>query len=338
MSNPSLSAGTGHVRIAGIGRAVPEERITNEYLSTIVDTSDEWITTRTGIKERRRVASDEATSDLASRAAQQALDMAGAPGEEVGLVVTATVTPDYMLPATSCLVANKLGARNAGGFDVSSACTGFVSSLILGWNMVKGGAVPSAMVCGAETLTRITNYRDRGTCIIFGDGAGAMYLQSVEREEDASQLLATTMGADGSDPSLLYLPAGGSKQPASAETVARDEHYMRMNGRELFKFAVNIMRDMIPDTCEKAGVSVDDLALIVPHQVNARVLTAVCEKMQIPSEKMMMNIDRYGNSSAASVPIALTEAHEEGKVNRGDLVLLMAFGAGLTWASALVRW
>jgi 3-oxoacyl-[acyl-carrier-protein] synthase-3 len=339
MSNVSEIRPVGHhVRITGVGRDVPEDLITNEWLSAIVDTSDEWITTRTGIKERRRIKADEATSDMATRAALRALEMGKVDPATLGLVITATVTPDFMLPATSCLVGSRIGAVNAGAFDVSSACTGFVTSFITGWNMVRGGAVPSALVIGAETLTRITDYKDRATCIIFGDGAGAVVLERVEDESQASHLLASIIGADGSDPSLLNLPAGGSRRPASHETVAHDMHYMKMNGRELFKFAVNIMRDLIPRTCEKAGVAVEDLKLIVPHQVNKRVLDAVSDKMKIPEEKMVINIDRFGNSSAASVPIALSESHEKGLIQRGDLVLLMAFGAGLTWASALVRW
>jgi 3-oxoacyl-[acyl-carrier-protein] synthase-3 len=326
------------VRIAGTGAAVPDGVITNQHLSQIVDTSDEWIVTRTGIRERRQAVDGQTTSDLATSAAQRALAAAGADPADVGTIIVATVTPDHMLPATACLVQARLGATHAGGFDLSSACTGFVSSLITGWSMVGMGATRSALVVGAETLSKITDYQDRATCILFGDGAGALYLEEARDGEPESELLATVMGADGSDRSMLYLPAGGSHLPASHETVSRRDHYMKMRGRDLFRFAVSIMRDIIPRTLDQAGVALEDVKLIVPHQVNKRMLDSVKEKMGIPDEQMIVNIDRYGNSSAASVPIALQEALDQGRIARGDLVLLMAFGAGLTWASALIRW
>jgi len=300
----------------------------------MVDTSDEWIVTRTGISERRMTGPHEATSDLALAAARRALDDARLSPGEIDLVVVSTITPDMFFPSTACLVQDRLGARNAGAFDLSAACSGFVYAISAASSMIAAGGVKKALVIGAETLTKITNYDDRSSCILFGDGAGAVVLG----DAPGRNIVYTKLGADGSGGDMMTLPAGGSRMPATLQTVRDKLHFMVIHGREVFKFAVVKMQECIQDALDARGYKAEDISLIVPHQVNLRILAAAAEKFGLPMEKVQVNIDRYGNTSAASIPIALDEAVKAGKLKPGDVVILVAFGGGLTWASALIEW
>jgi len=300
----------------------------------MVDTSDEWIVTRTGISERRMAGPDVATSDLAIEAAKRALENAKTHPEEIDLTIVATITPDMVFPATACLVQHALGATNSGAFDLEAACSGFVTGVAVASNMIATGCIRKALVIGAETLTKITNYEDRTSCILFGDGAGAAVLGPSDRRS----VVYSKLGADGSGGNMMRLPAGGSRMPASAETVRKKLHYMVIHGREVFKFAVNRMQFCIQDAIDACGYSPEDIALVVPHQVNWRILKAAADKFGLPMEKIVVNIDKYGNTSAASAAIALDEAARTRDLKPGDVVLLIAFGGGLTWASALIEW
>jgi len=322
--------------IAGMGSYVPEKRLTNEDLEGMVETSDEWISKRTGIKERRVKADDEATSDLAINASREALEDAGVAASELDAIIVATCTPDHLFPATACLLQNALGAENAMAYDLEAACSGFVYAFAQAAMMTNSGAVDNVLFVGSESLTAFTDYDDRGSCILFGDGAGAAVLQPGTR--DGSGVLHAELGADGSNPSLLRIMAGGSRRPASHETVDEGEHYMELKGREVFRLAVSKLGELMQNTAEAADIDLDDVGIIVPHQSNLRIIQAACERVDVPTEKAYMNIDRYGNTSSASIPLALDEARRNGEVERGDLVLLLAFGAGLTWASLLFRY
>jgi 3-oxoacyl-[acyl-carrier-protein] synthase-3 len=323
-------------KIVGLGACIPERVLTNADLETMVDTSDEWIVERTGIRERHIVAENQATSDLAIAAARQALDEAGLTGRDLDAILLATVTQDYTgFPATACLVQHALGA---GGFalDIAAACSGWIYSLALADQMIRAGGVRTVLCMGAECLSRITDYSDRDTCVLFGDGAGAAVVTAGEPEEGG--IVAWDLGSNGEDPSILWLPAGGSRKPATAETVAAREHYLRMRGRDVFVFATRVLGQTCDRTLEKAGVSPDQVTLLVPHQANERITLAAQQRFSIPPERVVRNVARYGNTSSASVPIALREALDEGRVHKGDLVMAVAFGGGLTWASCLIRW
>lgn len=320
--------------ILGTGSFAPEEILSNHDLEKMVDTSDEWITTRTGISERRIAGPDVATSDLAIEAAKKALDDAKTSPEEIDLIVVATVTPDMLFPATACLVQDALGAKSAGAFDLSAACSGFVCALATTASMITAGAIRKALVIGAETLTKFTNYEDKTSCILFGDGAGAVVLGPSDRK----RIVYSKMGSDGSGADLMKLPAGGSRMPATHETVQNRMHYMVIRGREVFKFAVTKMQDCIQDALDARGYHADDISLIVPHQVNWRILKAAAEKFGLPMEKIQININKYGNTAAASLPMALDEAIRTRDLKEGDVVIFVAFGGGLTWASALIEW
>ena len=322
--------------IAGMGSYVPEERLTNEDLEQMVETSDEWISKRTGIKERRVRDEDEATSDLAVNASREALADAGLEPSELDAIIVATCTPDHLFPATACLLQSALGAEHAMAFDLEAACSGFVYAFAQAAMMTNSGAADNVLFVGSESLTAFTDYDDRGSCILFGDGAGAAVLRPSTR--DGSEVLHAELGADGSDPSLLRIMAGGSRKPASHDTVDAGEHYMELKGREVFRQAVNKLGELMRNTAEATGVELDDVNLIVPHQSNLRIIQSACERVDISPDKAYMNIDRYGNTSSASIPLALDEARRNGEVDRGDLVLLLAFGAGLTWASLLFRY
>ena len=300
----------------------------------MVDTCDEWIVTRTGISERRVADSHTATSDLAIEAAKLALQDAKVKPEQLDLVIVATITPDMLFPATACIVQDKLGASNAGAFDLSAACSGFVYALSMASNMIAAGAAKKILVIGSETLSKITDYQDRASCILFGDGAGAVVLGPSKRRN----VTYTKLGSDGSGGDMMKLPAGGSRMPASAHTVQNRLHFMALRGREVFKFAVVKMQECIQDALDARGYTADDISLIVPHQVNLRIIAAAAEKFGIPMDKVHVNIDRFGNTSSASIPIALDEAVKTRKLKKGDVVILVAFGAGLTWASALIEW
>ncbi|GBD30647.1 3-oxoacyl-[acyl-carrier-protein] synthase 3 [bacterium HR32] len=322
-------------KIAGLGRYVPRRVVTNAELERLVDTTDEWITVRTGIKERRVAAPEEATSDMAVEAAQEALEQAGVDPAELDLVLVGTASPDMIFPATACLVQERLGAKRAGAADVSAACSSFVYGLALAHAQVVAGLAERVLVVGADTLSRITNWKDRSTCVLFGDSAGAAVVVPSDGQRG---ILSFWLGADGGGGPLLTLPAGGSRLPASYETVERGQHYIHMNGREVFKFASRIIPRAIEEVCERAGVSVAEVDLFVPHQANVRIIQSAAERLGQPMEKFYVNVQRYGNTSSASVPVALYEAVAEGRVRDGDLVALVAFGGGLTWASCLLRW
>ncbi|HXL02482.1 MAG TPA: beta-ketoacyl-ACP synthase III [Candidatus Atribacteria bacterium] len=324
----------GKVKILGTGSSVPERVITNFDLEKIVDTSDEWITTRTGIKERRIAQKEESTSTFALLAAQRALQAAQVSAEELDLIVVATVTPDMLFPATACLLQRELKARKAASFDLEAGCTGFVYALSLAEKYLRGGGGEKALVVGAETLSKILDWQDRSTCVLFGDGAGAAVL-GLSKE---GGIIATYLGSDGGGAHLLELPAGCSRMPASLDTVNNRLHYIKMNGNEVFKFAVKIMEEASLEVIKRGHVEMDEVNLFIPHQANIRIINSAAKRLGIPEERVFVNVHKYGNTSSASIPLALDEAYREGKINGGDLVLLVGFGAGLTWGSALIRW
>ncbi len=322
--------------IAGSGSCVPQRRLTNADLEKLVETSDEWIVQRTGIRERRAVSQGESTVTLALEAAQKALDSAKITADDLDLIIVATLTPELITPSTACLLQEKLGVkRHIGAFDMGAACSGFVYSIATASQFIQTGAYKNVLVVGAETLTRIVDYTDRGTCILFGDGAGAVVLSATEDTQRGIQ--AFELGADGMDGEILYVPAGGSRLPASADTIANRQHYLKMNGREVYKFAVHQMTDSLKRAMDACHLTAADVKLVVPHQVNQRVIDSATEKMGFPKEKVFVNIDRYGNTSAASVPLALDEALRAGACGPGDWIIMVAFGAGLTWASATIK-
>ncbi|MHB1419014.1 MAG: beta-ketoacyl-ACP synthase III [Bacillota bacterium] len=323
------------VGIAGTGSCLPEKIATNADLEKIVETSDEWIITRTGIKERRWTDASTATSDLCTVAAQRALEDAGVHPEEVDMIIVGTVTPDMMFPSTASLVQDRIGAIRAGAFDLSAGCSGFMYSLTVGSQLIASGAHNTVLVIGADTLTKIVNWTDRGTCVLFGDGAGAVVLRPVE---EGYGILGYELGSDGSGGMLLKQPAGGSRMPASEETVAANLHTIHMNGNEVFKFAVRVMGDASLRLLKKCGLNKEDVDVFIPHQANLRIIEAALKRLGLPSGKVIINVDRYGNMSNACMSVALDETAREGRLKRGDLVLMTAFGAGLTWATAAFRW
>lgn len=323
------------VGILGLGSYVPEKTLTNFDLEKMVDTSDEWITERTGIKQRHIAADDEATSDMSLKAAEKALADAGVAPEEIDLIIVATASPDHAFPSTACLIQDRIGAKNAAAFDLSAGCSGFVYSLGVASQMVKSGLYNKALIIGAETLSRIMNWKDRNTCVLFGDGAGAAVIGVVE---DSFGVLGIDLGSDGSGGKYLFQPAGGSRKPASEETVANHEHTIHMNGPEVFKFAIQIMGKTAKRALAKAGMKPEEIDLLVPHQANMRIITSAAKRLKAPMEKVWVNVDKYANTSAASIPIALCEAQQAGALKKGDNVLLVGFGAGLTWAAIVLKW
>ncbi|MFO7955846.1 MAG: beta-ketoacyl-ACP synthase III [Candidatus Brocadiia bacterium] len=322
------------VEVAGVGSYLPERVLSNFDLEEMVDTSDEWIVPRTGIRERRIAAEDQATSDLAVAAARDALARAGLTAEQLDAVLVATCTPDHLFPATACLVQDAIGATNAMACDLEAACSGFVYGFVYASGLIASGMAQNILVIGAETLSRVTDYTDRRTCILFGDGAGAAILRP---SQNGGRMLYAELGADGSRPEILEIPAGGTRLPASHETVDARRHYMQLQGREVFKLAVNKLIELMQRIPERAGVSLDDIKMVLPHQSNVRIIKSALERSGLELEKAYMNIDSVGNTSAASIPLAFAEAVERGELERGDLALLLAFGGGLTWGSALFR-
>lgn len=320
--------------LRGIGSYVPSRRVDNHELSEKVDTSDEWITSRTGIKERRFAGKEENTSDLALRASQRAIDMAGVSLDDIDLVLVATITPDMAFPSTACLLQHKLGIPKVACFDLEAACSGFLYALDVADGMLSSGRYKCALVVGAEKLSSIMDWEDRTTCVLFGDGAGAAVLS---KTGEGSELLGFQCGADGSNPSLLHQPAGGSALPASIETISDRGHFLKMNGREIFKSAVRVMERASRELLSRHGLDKSEVDHVIPHQANARIVESLSQRLEIPLEKFYCNLHKYGNTSAASIPIALDEAFKDSKLKKGDLGLLVAFGAGLTWSAALVR-
>ena len=322
------------VSITGLGCYAPERVLTNDELSGMVDTSDEWVRTRTGIRERRIAAPEEATSDLCIPAAEAALADAGVKGSELDLVIVATITADMLFPSTAAILADRLGARRAAAYDLSAGCTGFVYALSQGYGAISAGLARRVLVVGGDTLSRIVDWDDRATCVLFGDGAGAVVLEPVER----GGFHAFELGADGAGGMDLFMPAGGSRRPASAETVAAREHYVKMNGREVYKFATRVLVSSAEAVLETAGKDVGDVDLYVPHQANVRIIEHAARKLKIESERVFVNADRYGNTSSASIPLALGDARASGRLKDGALVLMTGMGSGLTWGSSVITW
>jgi 3-oxoacyl-[acyl-carrier-protein] synthase-3 len=323
------------VTIAGTGSYLPERILTNADLERMVDTSDEWIRTRTGIRERRIARDDESTSDMSFFAARQALDSAGVTAEELDMIIVGTITPDMAFPSTACFVQNRLEARNAFCFDVSAACSGFLYSLEVGRRFLANVEARTALIIGGEKLSTVTDWEDRATCVLFGDGAGAAVLRPCEKGRG---LIATTMGSDGSLHDLLNLPGGGSRHPASEDTLARKLHYMKMSGNEVFKHAVRCMCDAGQTVLKQCGMTMDDVDHVIPHQANERIIRAIANRFGGCIDKFVVNLDRVGNMSGASVPVALDEAVRAGRVREGDVLLFIVFGGGFTWGATVMEW
>lgn len=323
------------VGIIGTGKYVPERILSNKELEEMVETNDEWIVTRTGIKERRLASPEEATSDLALIASKQAIAAAGLTAEDIDLIIVATITPDMFFPSTACLLQDKLGAKKAAAFDLSAACSGFIYGMATGSSMIASGMYKHVLVVGAETLSRITDYTDRNTCILFGDGAGAVVLGQVQ---EGRGFRSFELGADGSGGDLLKVCGGGSRVPATEDSITNKKHFIHMAGNDVFKFAVRIMGSAAEDALKKAGISKDDIDLLVPHQANIRIIQSALNRLNLSDDKAMINLDKYGNMSAASIPVALAEAVEQGRVNEGDCLVLVGFGGGLTWGASVLIW
>jgi len=324
------------VCIAGTGSYVPETILTNEELAKRVDTSDEWIFTRTGIRERRIAAEGEFTSHMASNAARRALEQAGMEASEIQLIIVATITPDTFTPATACYVQQQLGASKAVAFDISAACSGFLYAMKICKRMIADGAFENALIIGAEKLSAFVNWDDRTTCVLFGDGAGAAVLRRAAPEEGS--ILATDMGTDGNLTHLLNIPGGGSACPITASNVNNHLATLAMQGKEVFKHAVNRMKESAETVIQRAGLEAADIACVIPHQANLRIIDAIADRLSVPEGRVFVNLDKYGNTSAAAVAIALDEANRSGAFKRGDHIVMVVFGAGLTWAAAAVRW
>ena len=321
--------------ILSVGMAVPDQVLTNFDLQRMVNTSDEWITARTGIKERRIANERTATSDLAAEAGRIALKEVGLCSKDVDLIILATATPDYPFPAAACTVQELLNAENAAAFDVSAACSGFLYGMTIARGLIKNGDYQNILLIGAETLTKICDFSDRSTCVLFGDGAGAVVLGEVP---PGKGILSTYLKSDGKLTRILNMPAGGSRKPATKETIEQRLHYIKMMGNELFKYATRAMEEAALEALKRAGLETSDLDLFIPHQANIRIIEATTKRLKLSKEKVFVNIDRYGNTSAASIPIALSEAKREGRIEDGSIVLLAAAGGGVTWASVLLRW
>jgi 3-oxoacyl-[acyl-carrier-protein] synthase-3 len=321
--------------ITGVGSYLPVKVLTNAHLEKMVDTSDEWITTRTGIKERRIAAENEFTSDMGVKAALRAMKMAGVTGSQIDLIIVATITPDMPFPSTACLVQRKIGAKRAAAFDLEAACSGFIYAIEIAQQFIMSRTYDTVLVIGAEKLSSITNWKDRNTCVLFGDGAGAAILQN---RPNSHGLLTAVMGADGENADLLYMPGGGSRCPASVESVHTHQHYLHMSGKETFKNAVQAMQTAAEESLRRCELNISQIKCIIPHQANRRIIDAVGDRLGARPEQLFVNLDKYGNTSAASVAIALDEAVHSGRIRRGDLILMLVFGAGLTWGAAVIEW
>jgi 3-oxoacyl-[acyl-carrier-protein] synthase-3 len=327
--------GNVHAGIVGTGHAYPEGILTNADLAKMVETSDDWITSRTGIKQRRKAAPGEYTSQFAVLAARQAIERAGIDPLEIDLLLCATVTPDQILPSTGCIIQAELGANKAAAMDIVAACSGFLYGLTLAESMIRTGQIRYALVIGAEILTQYVDYTDRGTCVLFGDGAGAAVVGPVEGDQG---ILAARIRSDGRYLEQLFSPGGGTRKPASAETLAAGEHFFKMKGNELFKVAVRSMSEISNEVLQEAGLKAEDVKIFIPHQANQRITDAVANKLNVEEARVYSNISMHGNTSSASIPIALDECVESGRIAKGDLVLMASFGGGVTWGGVLVRW
>ncbi|KGG81140.1 3-oxoacyl-ACP synthase [Caloranaerobacter azorensis H53214] len=323
------------VGIIGTGSFVPEKVLTNHDLEKIVDTSDEWIKTRTGIVERRILDDDKATSYMATVAAERAIDDAGIKNEDIDMIIVSTVTPDMAFPSTACIVQDKLGCTNAAAFDLEAACSGFLYALSIAYAYVNSGLYKNVLVIGAETLSRIIDWADRNTCVLFGDGAGAAIVSTVP---EGMGFLGINLGADGSGGKYLTQPAGGSKCPATHDTVDKRLHYIKMEGNEVFKFAVRAMEEAAKKVIEMSGLKLEDIDYLVPHQANIRIIESARKRLKLAKDKVYINLNKYGNMSSASIPVALDEAIKAGKIKNGDNILLVGFGGGLTWGSCIIKW
>lgn len=322
------------ISITGLGCRVPERVVTNDELSTLMDTNDEWIRERTGIRERRIAEPEEALSDLCLPAARDALEQAGLEPAQLDLIIVATVTPDMAFPSTGAILADRLGAPDAAAYDLSAGCTGFMYALAQGYGMLAGALAQKALIVGGDVLSKIMDWSDRSTAVLFGDGAGAVVLERVPQ----GGFLGFELGADGSGGPQLYLPAGGSRTPASAESIAERMHFVHMNGREVFKFATRVLVSSAQAVLAECGRTIEDVDVYVPHQANVRIIEHARQKLGIPQEKTVVDVDRYGNTSSGSIPLALADAKADGRLRAGELVLMTGMGAGLTWGSALIEW
>jgi 3-oxoacyl-[acyl-carrier-protein] synthase-3 len=336
MNDSTSASSASPVTIAGTGSYLPKRILTNTDLEKMVDTSDEWITSRTGIKERHIAADDEFTSHMATQAALKALAQAEIAPENIDLIIVATITPDTLTPATACYVQTALGAHSAVAFDISAACSGFLYAMKIAKRLISDGAYRNALIIGAEKLSSFVDWSDRNTCVLFGDGAGAAVLR--RSKEGEGRILATETGSDGRHTELLKIAGGGSACPTTIHNADDRLATMTMQGREIFKLAVNAMKTAAETVIERANLSADDITLVIPHQANLRIIDAIAKRLAVPQEKVFINLDKYGNTSAAAVAIALDEAHREGKFKRGDNIILVVFGAGLTWAATAIEW
>ena len=322
--------------IAGTGSYIPQKQLTNEELTKIVETSDEWITTRTGIKVRHIAADDQTTAMLATEAAKKAIQQAGVSAEDIELIITATITPEMVFPSTACFVQDALGAKKAWAFDLSAACSGFVYGLSIAQNFVINGRYDNVLVIGVETLSKITDYKDRKSCILFGDGAGAAVIKRGDKNGPKG-VFYSTCGSDGSGWTALNCPAYGSRYPVGKPLENPSSVYMQINGREVYQLAVRKIIETVEDCLTKCNLSINDISLFIPHQMNARIIESVAKRLELADEKVFINIDKYGNTSAASIPIALDECNRQGKIKKGDIALLVAFGGGLTWGANVIE-
>ncbi len=323
------------VSIIGTGSYVPQRVLSNPELEKLVDTSDEWIVTRTGIRERRIAADDELTSDMSAAAAQAAIEQAGISAAEIDLIIVATVSPDMMFPSTACWVQKKIGADNAACFDVLAACSGFIYGIEIAQQFITSHTHNTVLVIGADKLSTLVNWEDRNTCVLFGDGAGAAILRN---RENSHGVVSTYMGSDGNYSDILYMPGGGCKIPITAENVEQKLNTIHMNGRDVYKQAVTSMHRAAEEALRRSGLTIDDMTCIIPHQANLRIIEGIADRLKVPMDRFYINLDRYGNTSAAAVAIALDEASRSGRFQRGDYILLVVFGGGLTWASSVIQW
>ena len=329
-----MSGGQRRSVILGTGSELPSKVITNHDLEKMVETSDEWITVRTGIKERRILEEGKGNADMAFRAATRALKDASLNADDLDAIIMGTVTPDYPFPSSACVLEDMLGARGVFSFDVGAACSGFLNALSVADSFIRLGKIRTALVVGSDALSRLLNWQDRTTCILFGDGAGAVVLGA---SNNGNGILSTKLRTDGSYAKTLYVPAGGSLKPANCKTVERNEHTITMNGKEVFKIAVRSMEDISREALEEAGVGIDEVSLVIPHQANWRIIVALAERLGVSMDKVIVNLEKYGNTSAASIPVALDEAKRQGRIQKGNVVLLNAFGAGFAWGAAVVK-